>query len=105
MMGRHQAMGFAAAAFFLAGAAGAATAPMPTASGSLCNAQGKVEVLSEKVDVDCGDGPQAEMKALYRARSQYDSGNYLGVEQRAMIEARIQQRIHQLRDEIHRAHG
>jgi hypothetical protein len=102
---RHQAMAFAAAAFFFAGAAGAATAPTPSASASLCNAQGKVEVLNEPADVDCGTGPQGEMKAISRARSQYDSGNYLGAEKRAMIEARIDRRMRELRDEIHRSRG
>jgi hypothetical protein len=96
MNARTKIIAAAAAGFFFAGAAGA-----QGGGAALCNAQGKVEVMNEAINVDCGSGPAGEMKALSRSKSQYDSGNSIGAEKRAMIEARIDQRLRQLRDEIH----
>lgn len=79
----------------LAGAA-AAAAPLPPV-GSLCNAQGKIEVFSEVSTTDCVDEPDKEIKALFRAQTEYQRSSGLTVEKKLQIDARIERRIRELR--------
>ena len=76
----------------LAGAAVAAPAPV----GSLCNAEGKIEVFHQVSTSACADEPDKELKALFKARSEYQDKFGLTADERAQIDARIQRRIREL---------
>lgn len=76
----------------IGGAAGATAAPV----GSLCNAGGKIEVMSQVSDAACTAEPAAELKALLKARRGYQDQSNLTSEQRAQIDARIDRRLREL---------
>ena len=78
-----------------AGLAGAAQAA-PTPVGSLCNAEGKIEVFHQVSASACADEPDKELKALFKARSEYQDKFGLSVEEKAQIDARIQRRIREI---------
>jgi hypothetical protein len=84
------------ASSLLAGLAGAAAA-QPAPVGSLCNAAGKVEVFREEVAISCAEEPEQEMKALFKARGEYQGKFGLSPELKAQIDARIDRRIRELR--------
>ena len=77
----------------------------PAATPSLCNADGKVEVLSHASRVACGSGAEGEMRALLKVRARYGSDSSLTWQERAMIGARIERRIGELRREMRRSPG
>lgn len=79
-----------------AGLAGAAAA-QPAPVGSLCNAGGKIEVFAEVASIGCAADPEKEMKALFKARSEYQGTFGLSPEKKAQIDARIERRIRELR--------
>ncbi len=97
MSGRFVASLLAATTLFLA-ALPAAAAPQ---SASLCNAEGKVQVMSEKLDIDCAGGPAEEQRALRKARAVFQGGQ-LEWQTRAMIQAKIDKRIRDLGRELRR---
>jgi len=82
-----------AAALLAAGFAGTASA----ATASLCNADGKVEVLSHLSRVSCGPETKGEARALLKARDRYQADSTLTWQERARITARIDRRIRELR--------
>ena len=77
----------------LAGAAAAAPGPV----GSLCNSNGRIEVFQEVASTACVDETDKEMKALFKARSEFQGTPGLSPEKRAQIDARIERRIRELR--------
>ena len=89
---------------FLSVAAITLVAALPAAasaaqSASLCNASGKIEVMSKALDIDCAGGAAQERQALAKARSKYQNGD-LDWQTRAFIDARIDRRIKELNREI-----
>jgi hypothetical protein len=93
-----------AAAACLAGAL-SGTACAEPASGTLCNAAGKVEVLSRASSVDCGDGTAQEMKALRKARALYGSNLHLDWKDKMAIESRIDSRLRILSQQLRETRG
>ena len=90
-----------AAALLAAGIAGKASA----ATASLCNADGKVEVLSHLSSVSCDSSAEGEVRALLKARTHYEGDITLGWQERAMVGARIDRRVRELRREMRRSGG
>lgn len=84
------------AAVLAAGLAGAAAA-QPAPVGSLCNADGRIEVMAQVSSASCAGEPGKEMKALFKARAEFQENSQLSPEQRGVIDARIQRRIRELR--------
>jgi hypothetical protein len=103
MKARLNLVSFAAAALLSAGFAGAASAASPSLS--LCNADGKIEVLSQPSGVACGSGAEGEVRALLKARSRYQADLTLAWKGKAMIAARIDRRVGELRREMRRSRG
>ncbi|TMJ16599.1 MAG: hypothetical protein E6G94_03715 [Alphaproteobacteria bacterium] len=81
-----------AAAACLAGTLSSSAFAAPATS-SLCNAAGKVEVLSRASSVDCGDGAAQEMKALRKARGLYSNNVLIDWKDKMAIETRIENRL------------
>ena len=80
----------------VAGSAGAGAAATQKPVGSLCNANGKIEVMATVTGIECVDAPDQELKALLKARAEFQDKSGLSAEQRAMIDARIQRRIREI---------
>ncbi|MDB5722472.1 MAG: hypothetical protein JWP15_3090 [Alphaproteobacteria bacterium] len=79
----------------LAGAIGsAAMAVAPV--GSLCNADGKIEVMSQVAGTPCVNEPDKELKALLKARAAYQDMMGLGPQEKAQIDARIERRMKEI---------
>ncbi|HYG48410.1 MAG TPA: hypothetical protein VD846_10780 [Allosphingosinicella sp.] len=92
----------ASAALLLAGGiAGTASAATP----SLCNADGKVEVLAHTSAITCDSSPEGEARALLKARTRYEGDSRLDWKERAIVTARIDRRVRELRREMRRARG
>jgi hypothetical protein len=83
----------ALAAAAVPGSGAAAQTPV----GSLCNGSGKIEVFTEVSSIACVGDPEREMKALFKARSEYQGMFGLAPEKKAQIDARIERRIRELR--------
>jgi hypothetical protein len=79
----------------LAGAAAATAQPAPV--GSLCNSEHKIEVFKEVSSTACADDPEKEMKALFKARAEYQGTFGISPEKKAQIDARIDRRLRELR--------
>jgi hypothetical protein len=92
---------FLASAAALLGFAGTASAAAP----SLCNADGRVEVLSHTSSIACDSSAKGEVRALLKARTRYEGDSTLGWQERAIITARIDRRVRELRREMRRARG
>ena len=71
---------------------------------SLCNAAGKVEVMAQPLNIDCGQGAEQERQALAEARARYQNAG-LDWQTRAFIDARIDRRLKELNREIRKAGG
>lgn len=80
-----------------AGLAGADAAAALPPVGSLCNAGGRIEVFAEVSETACVDEPDKEMKALFKAQSEYERSTKLSVEKKLQIGARIERRIREIR--------
>jgi hypothetical protein len=87
---------FVIASALAAGLAGAAYAG-PAPVGSLCNADGKIEVYGEVASTSCSAEPEKEMKALLKAGSEYQGRYGLATEKKMLIDSRIDRRIRELR--------
>jgi hypothetical protein len=81
----------------LTGLAGAAASAESAPVGSLCNAEGKIEVFGEVATITCSEAPEAEMKALLKAGSEYQTRYGLSTEKKMLIDARINRRVKELR--------
>lgn len=97
---RYAGLASATALLFLAALPAAAGAA--PASASLCNGAGKVEVMAQALDVECGGGAEQERKALGKARALYQARG-LDWQTRALIEARIDRRIRDLNRELRKS--
>jgi hypothetical protein len=84
-------------AALLAGLAGSAAAALPTPVGSLCNADGLIEVLAEVSTTPCLAEPDKEMKALFKAQTEFQGMRSLSVEKKLQIDGRIERRVRELR--------
>jgi hypothetical protein len=85
--------------FFLVAVATLSTAANAAPVGRLCNADGRVEVLSQASEIACGTTAKDEARALLRARQRYESDWSLGFDTKALISARIERRLSELRKE------
>ena len=79
------------------GVAGSAAAAAPPPVGSLCNAEGRIEVFSEAASTPCVAEPEKEMKALFKAQAEFQRMSRLSVEKKLQIDARIERRIREIR--------
>jgi hypothetical protein len=82
--------------------AAALSAGADASSASLCNASGKVEVLSEQLDLTCAGGVTEERQALMKARAAYQTHG-LDWQTRALINAKIERRLKQLNREVRKS--
>jgi hypothetical protein len=89
---RIRVAGAAVLAAGLAVAAQAAPAPV----GSLCNAEGRIEVFHQVSSSACAAEPDKELKAQIKARTEYQDKFGLSVDEKAQIDARIQRRIREI---------
>jgi hypothetical protein len=92
------------AAACLAGTLSASALATP-ATLSLCNAAGKVEVLSRTSSVNCGDGAAQEMKALRKARALYSNNVLIDWKDKMAIETRIDSRLRDLSQQLRESRG
>ena len=85
----------AIASTLLAGLAGTAAAG-PAPVGSLCNAEGKIQVFAHQASIGCTDSADSELKALLKARGEYKDMSGLSLEEKAQVDARIQRRLREI---------
>ena len=64
--------------------------------GSLCNAEGKIQVFAHQASIGCTDSADSELKALLKARGEYKDMSGLSLEEKAQVDARIQRRLREI---------